>query len=107
MVDGNDELWFYRHSDGYPDGALPILEKFIEYVKTGKIRDNLSQAAGWLIMLGAQEYKQSIENMEAGTENSYSNWKVGAIEPTIGQHGDIEWLYTIDLVNKTIITQEI
>jgi hypothetical protein len=29
-VTKTDKLFFYRHSDGYPDGALPLLLKFME-----------------------------------------------------------------------------
>ena len=106
VVEGKDTLWFYRHSDGYPDGALPLLNKFMKYLEEGKIRDNLSQACGWLILLGAQEYGQSIEKLETSDSDSF-NWKVGAIEPTTEQHVDIEYLYTIDLEKKTLATKEI
>jgi len=54
------ELWFYRHSDGYPDGTLPTLQKFLDWVKAGKIRDNVEQAAGWLILIGAEEYGKTM-----------------------------------------------
>ena len=56
IKDGHSEQHFYRHSDGYPEGTKPTLEKFLQYVKDGKIRDNTSQAAGWLIIIGAEEY---------------------------------------------------
>lgn len=52
------ELWFYRHSDGYPEGTLPTLKKFCKWVHEGKIRDNANQSAGWLIIIGADEYKE-------------------------------------------------
>lgn len=57
ITDGQDKLFFYRHSDGYPSGTLPTLNLFLEWVKVGKIRDNVQQAAGWLILIGANEYK--------------------------------------------------
>lgn len=103
LVDGTDELWFYRHSDGYPKGAMPTLEEFMVNVINGNIRDNLSQAGGWLIYYGAKEYGLHDPN----GQDEYSGWKVGSIEPTTGQHGDIEYLYTLDLVKKTIKTKKI
>jgi len=103
VTDGEDTLWFYRHSDGYPEGAMPLLKTFMEYVKSGAIRDNLSQACGWLIYLGAKEYGLHEPDIKIG----FNGWKVGAIEPTIGQHGDIEYLYTIDLQKKTIETKSV
>jgi hypothetical protein len=99
-----EELWFYRHSDGYPQGTLPSLNKFMDWLRAGRIRNNASQAAGWLIIIGNQEYNRGLE---PGTENSMSGWKVGAYEPTAGQHGDIEYLYTIDLAAKTLTHVEV
>lgn len=119
LKDGSEQLFFYRHSDGYPEGCLPLLEKFLSWVKGGNLRDNLSQSAGWLILLGAIEYNSipkfrtqetgfpggkvygNIESAEPPLNNGL-DWKVGSIEPTTDIHGDIEWLYTIDLEKKTL-----
>lgn len=90
FVDEFGELWFYRHSDGYPEGTLPTLEKMVEGFKKGILRKNVEQSAGWLIVLGYQEYLEPIGGR-------YSNWKVGAYEPAAGRHGDIEFLYIFDL----------
>lgn len=87
-----NELWFYRHCDGYPEGTMPLLNKFLDMVKAGKIRDNVSQAGGWLIILGREEEGYGEKD----------DWKVGAIEPTIGQHRDVKYLYIIDLKKKKI-----
>ena len=95
ITDEYDTLWFYRHSDGYPSGTLPTLQKFCNLVLDGDIRDNTSQASGWLISIGQTEY--------SGQSTGHGvNWKVGAYEPTVGMHGDIEFLYNIDLEKKTI-----
>ena len=104
---GDEEvIWLYRHSDGYPSGVHPTLSKFIKNIDEGKIRDNVSQSAGWLILFGADEYGQ-----DWGTDEKYSreevlnpvhDWKCGAYEPTTGEHGDIEYLYVIDFKKKTV-----
>ena len=91
------KLYFYRHSDGYPDGAMPTLTKFLDLVKEGKIRADVGQASGWLIMLGNAEY-----NNGPLPNGGMSGWKVGSIEPTDQIHGDIEFLYIIDLDEETI-----
>ena len=98
ITDGHNELIFYRHCDGYPDGTLPSLNQFLDLVKTGKIRDNTSQAAGWLILLGNTELKTLL----AGRESDLTNWQCGAYEPTTEIHGDIAFLYVVDLQTKTI-----
>jgi hypothetical protein len=104
ITDSEDELIFYRHSDGYPDGTLPTLTKFLDLVKDGIIRDNVGQACGWLILLGAREYGVTLEcdQLPACQGGSSMFWKVGAYEPTTGLHGDIEFLYVIDLKDKRI-----
>jgi hypothetical protein len=91
------KLWFYRHSDGYPEGTLPTLNKFLDMVKCGQIRDNVGQAAGWLIVLGREEY----------ADDKFNTWKVGAYEPTTGKHGDVEYIYTVNLSKRTIAVKEV
>jgi len=116
IKDNHNELWFYRHSDGYPEGTMPTLEKFLNYVKEGIIRDNVEQAGGWLILFGAMEYGINTEFVKGKwvdtpktldelftPKGGISGWKCGAFEPSVPQeHGDIRYLYTIDLVKKTI-----
>ena len=49
--------------------------------------------------------KELKEEPEKGS--NFHGWKVGAYEPTTGIHGDIAYKYTIDLVAKTITTEEV
>jgi hypothetical protein len=115
IKDKYGQLIFYRHSDGYPEGALPTLKKFMSWVKDGKIRDNVDQAAGWLILIGAEEYGEIYEGCGKYTpkktltspdpNNEFSGWNCGSYEPTTSIHGDIEYLYTLDLDEKTILVQ--
>lgn len=95
VVNKSNKLYFYRHSDGYPEGTLPTLEIFMDWLNRGLIRNNVSQSAGWLIVIGNTEYK-------SGTNPEAKGWKVGAYEPTTGIHGDVEYVYVIDVLNKTL-----
>lgn len=119
LTEGNQKLIFYRHSDGYPEGTLPTLNIFLKWLKDGKIRTDLHQSAGWLIVLGAIEYN-TIPKFEASEPNKYGysdvpietiqepkDWKVGSIEPTTCIHSDIQFLYTIDIVKKEITYCEV
>jgi len=99
---GREKLIFYRHSDGYPEGTLPLLEKFLAEIKAGNIRDNVGQSAGWLIEYGRREMMECFD----GKTPEYYQWKVGFIEPTTCIHGDIEFLYTIDLNKKKITVRK-
>jgi hypothetical protein len=112
--DFDEELIFYRHSDGYPDGALPLLNKFVELVQKGQIRSNVGQASGWLVLLGAVEYQTLTPTcFPGGGKEKYGTnhkivgdaidsfipgyWKCGSIEPTTLVHCDIDYLYVVDL----------
>lgn len=113
-----DAIIFYRHSDGYPEGAMPTLQKFMDWVRRGIIRDNAEQASGWLILIGAIEYqtlpfgrfpesdKTSWEqnNLEVSKAWNFDpkDWKCGAYEPANCRHGDIEFMYILNLAEKTI-----
>ena len=112
---------FYRHSDGYPDGVRPTLDQFCEWLREGKIRNNATQSAGWLVLLGHREYVEMHERwagfegasdaekelaeahrrMEPIGEKGVLGWKSGAYEPMnpadIGS--DVAWLHVIN-INK-------
>lgn len=114
-----EKLIFYRHSDGYPEGTLPTLNKFCEWIKMKKIRNNLSQSAGWLVLLGAMEYNTipkfkmkegsrygNIDSVDMPTDDG-STWKAGAYEPTTSIHGDIEYLYEINVVDGSLTYKKV
>lgn len=84
---------------------MPTLKKFISLMKSGHIRNDLGQCAGWLIFLGAVEYREynpEIFDAKEPEEIMPKDWKIGSIEPTTGIHGDIEFAYVIDLEAKEI-----
>ena len=100
------QLFFYRQSDGNPDGVLPVLRVFMKWIKEGKLRSNLGQCGGWLTILGAIEYnnipkylyfKEKLGYVELNTILMPRIWKCGGFEPTTGLNGDIEYLYEINI----------
>lgn len=94
------KLYFYRHSDGYPECTGESLKEFCKGYTSGKLRDNASQSAGHLIIQGNREYSES------GLLNSdCMSWKVGAYEPTDGLHSDVNFVYIIDTEKRTIETR--
>lgn len=96
------EVRFYRHSDGYPDWTLPRLEEFLLRVKSGELRDNASQSAGWLVLQGHVERYDSFKKFNESVPK-YMQWKVGSFEPCGDRHADdAEYQYVIDLKTKTI-----
>lgn len=113
-------LYFYRHSDGYPEVTKKSLEIFMNWIKEGRVRDNVGQAAGWLIILGAAEYDINRDFKKPDEYGAplhtpldqyipnagHSDWKVGAYEPTTDIHGDIEYLYIIDLEKQKLTVKK-
>ena len=59
---------FYRHSDGYPEGVKETLDTFVDWINKGLIRNNASQAAGWLILLGMQLYADNLVGKLSGDD---------------------------------------
>ena len=99
VQDTGGELWFYRHNDGYPQEVIPSLTPLMERLIDGTVRPNVSQFSGWLIVLG---HEQRTPSSHYGGGNAELDWKVGHYEPTTCMHGDIAYLYTIDLDSKSI-----
>ena len=97
--DADSELIFYRHSDGYPEVTGEDLKTFVQGYKS-TLRNNVMQSAGWLIVQGYLD--PSYKKYRAGGVGM--GWKVGAYEPTNQLHGDVEYIYTIDLVNGVLAT---
>ena len=110
VKDGYQELWFYRHHDGYPESILPDLEPVMQKLRYGKLRDNASQFAGWLIVKGNEDYYTSTSMSGWQSENfgwrKAHHWKVGNYEPTTKQHGDVDFVYEIDLTSKNLEVRE-
>lgn len=89
-----DSLLFYKHEDGYPEGVMPMLMWFVERIRSGKIRSDIEQASGWLIVYGANELNKD--------RSPSDYWKAGFIEPATSVHPDIEFYYIVDIVEMTV-----
>ena len=99
----------------------------MQWGKDRKIRNNVDQACGWLVLLGAREYgkvyslltenqamnvhireKTLEEYFSPGEQDSISGWECGAYEPCSHiKRSDIEYLYTINLEDLTITIEDI
>ena len=100
------EIMIYKHSDGYPEGVMPTLK---EIVKTfADKRGNEPDYALAQIMRAYarrdEEKRQAIladDEQEAWhdiyKEPRMTGWGLDCI-----QHGDIEYLYEVDLEERTI-----
>ena len=106
---------FYRHCDGYPDrcdgnsGPIPLdLDRLCDWIREGRLRDNVGQMSGWLVVLGHMDQHESrkrwdwIDQEENVLGSPEGDWKVGHYEPSAwGIHGDVEYVYVLDLDSIT------
>ena len=98
ITDGQEKLLFYKHSDGYPTGQ-GVLLKYMQGIKDKKLRDNVSQSAGWLIVYG---YLENQEDRKDFPPCPAFDWKVGSYEPTDFYGSDIEYFYICDIKKMQI-----
>ena len=106
IKDDSQELFFYRHWDGYPSNTGNDLINFIKsHYQSGKCRNNPQQSAGWLIIYG--NISKRIRDVESSFPSSGDEWKVGDYEPTDSISGDAEYVYTIDLIKQTLVVNDI
>lgn len=101
ITDDVNTLYFYRHSDGYPDCTGKDLLEFVKGYTNQSMRDNPSQSAGWLVIRGHVEYYPKWRYQACPDDKAYG-WKVGAYEPTNSLHGDVEYIYVIHLKERRI-----
>lgn len=88
---GETQANVYRHSDGYPDGVLPDLQKFFEAVEAQcghdtRFDDPEYLAAKYVVWQSQQKYYAPEGKPLAFT----------GVSPCLQDHGDIEFVYTVD-----------
>jgi hypothetical protein len=103
----NKTVRLYKHSDGYPAGALSVIEEAIKSVQAhkyepsygpdkGKSRINVMTLVGKLIGAGTSKYGMGVVIDGDGKYNE-------SFKPEhLGIQGDLEWVYIIDLNKLTV-----
>jgi len=95
----------YRHSDGYPEGVLPDLERFFTELAaaTNDPRfDSAEQLAAryivWQALELAVDYDFSGEKMKKTPKACKFDFL--GVSPCLEDHGDIEYTYKVDCDNR-------
>lgn len=103
---GNQTVRFYKHYDGYPTGNLPIIAKALcdgaakiaehqaelKTQKPGKFCTELFEG----LLIGAAT---DVYGISARVEEKYEE----EFRPEhLGNQSDLEWLYLVDLKEKTV-----
>lgn len=89
VFEGNHELYFYQHSDGYSDGLGETLKEFLSSAKA------ISQK-------GDIEYFCGVMLMEVNRDYIERKLSLPDLMPAVGVHGDEDYQYVIDCDNLTM-----
>lgn len=83
IIDGDDVLYFYQHSDGYPEGLGVKLSKCLQMPKLQEYKDDAEYLAGFLMMEVNRDYIERSQRMPD-------------MVPALGVHGDESYTYQIN-----------
>ena len=110
VIEENEGVFIYKHSDGYPSGVLPILQKLLPKFKDGRGFDpeylTAHVSSTFIIESIEADKKRAKEWKKKGLE--YERWS-DFLGHGLGSdvHGDIEYLYyirkdfSIDILHPT------
>lgn len=91
----------YKHSDGYPDGVLPIIEPYMKKFLDNRGIDKEYAIARLMMRFGVVD-KEHHEEMHRHDPDTFDNESFIGYGLSTELHGDIEFLYIIDLENQKI-----
>jgi hypothetical protein len=98
----------YIHSDGYPENILPFLEDFTNKFHGNRGDDAEYFVAQYLIHLAIKEYEEQNkdpryqQNPDYKIDKRYTGFGVST-----EIHGDIEYLYTADLMTGSVLYTQV
>ena len=113
LYEKNKTVRLYKHSDGYPTGALEVIQNAIELIqkhkyedyKTKAVRINVSTMVGMLIGAGTSEYGMGVRIDSTWTENGpeqLAEYNEAFETKHLGGQSDLEWIYIIDVAKQTV-----
>ena len=91
IIDGDNVLYFYQHSDGYPEGLGKTLQQVLAKKNVSGCLDDAEYLAGFLLM-------------EVNRDFIERNLSLPDLVPAFGVHGDEAYTYRIDSHTLQITT---
>jgi len=96
-----DEMWIYRHHDGYPESVMPdLLFMTALHLKNHSLtlRSRVKSSLDWV---SSTQQRLTVTPGWAKDDtprflHEYTS-RISSYEDTNGLHGDIEWYYELDL----------
>ncbi len=107
LKETHDDIYIYKHCDGYPEGVLPTLKPFVDKFIKERGYDPEYLLAQIVRCFAVEDYKRAAEDTTGyGRFSEFTGWGLDR-----QRHGDIEYLYEIDsngdiYVNGELLTDE-
>ena len=101
VVQGNEKVKIYQHSDGYPSGILPVLKEFLPKFKAGRGFDakylTAHLSAALIFADQVSRVKYNLECIAKGEKPLFNEDYVGFLGHGLDGdwHVDIEYAYNI------------
>lgn len=109
-VVGSDVM-IYKHSDSYPEGVMPTLKDIVSTFADERGNDPAYALAQ---IMRAYARRDEEERQAILADDEQEGWNSIYEEPHMTgwgldcvQHGDIEYLYEVDLAERTITIKDI
>ena len=115
FISEGKEVLIYRHSDGYPEGDFGVVNSISKFLKWDSRGDDIEYIpANFIFFEKVNMALHFNENREVRGENpitlnnlleeDYMQLGYGVCQPN-DYHGDIEFLYTVDIEKRTLTVQ--
>lgn len=105
------EVMIYKHSDGYPEGVIPVLKPILErfVAERGNEPDYALAQIMRAFARHDEEYrKKRLEEAEDEiVKNMYKQPRMTGWGLDTVRHGDIEYLYKVDLEERVIYVLDV
>lgn len=80
-------IYIYKHSDGYPEGVMPVLQGLVTRFHNKRGNDPEYLLAQIVRQFAIEDNKEGY----SPAQDYFTGWGLDTIE-----HGDIEYLYEVD-----------
>lgn len=96
----------YKHSDGYPDGIIPVLQPFCERFRDGRGLEDTEYLAAWLLfefMAEHREWEKDFAKKHGKSAIDGMSFCGFGICGDRQLHGDIDYYYRVDPDKITVL----
>ncbi len=113
VVKGNETAKIYKHSDGYPEGVMPVLTELLQQFIPERGEDHEYCTAQIIRAFARDDERHRVEMLEAAKANgtqflieNYSKPSMLSWGVSDSWHWDIAFYYLVDLVAGEVLIYE-